>query len=63
MNPPGSNFVIDGDEFEMIEEFIYLSSLMTTDNNNTREIRRRIVRGSRAYYGFHKTLLFNKLRP
>jgi len=54
--------VIDGDEFEVVEDFVYLGSLVTTDNNTSREIRRRIVNGSRAYYGLHKTLRSKKLQ-
>ena len=52
----GPSVTIDGDEFEVVEEFVYLGSLVTSDNNCSREIRRRIITGSRAYYGLHKTL-------
>lgn len=34
----------------MKEEFVYLRSLVTSDNNCSR----RIVAGSHAYYGLHK---------
>uniref|UniRef100_A0A023EI93 Putative line l1 all n=1 Tax=Aedes albopictus TaxID=7160 RepID=A0A023EI93_AEDAL len=44
----GSNVTIDGDTFEVVEEFVYLGSLLTADNNVSREIRRRIISGSRA---------------
>ncbi|XP_055643203.1 uncharacterized protein LOC129779641 [Toxorhynchites rutilus septentrionalis] len=44
-------------------EFVYHGSLITIDNNNSCEIRRRIVNGSRAYYGLRKSLRYNKLRP
>ena len=33
------------------------------DNDSSREIRRRIICGSRAYYGLHKTLRSRKLYP
>ncbi|XP_062710769.1 uncharacterized protein LOC134288870 [Aedes albopictus] len=46
----GSNVTINGDTFEVVEEFVYLGSLLTADNNVSREIRRRIISGSRAYY-------------
>ena len=49
-----SSITIDGDEFEVVDEFIYLGSLVTADNDTSREIRRRIISGSRAYYGLHK---------
>lgn len=62
-NRLGSSVVIDGDEFEVVEEFVYLGSLVTADNNTSREIRRRIISGSRAYYGLHKSLRSKKLRP
>ena len=52
----GPKVTIDGDEFEVVEEFVYLGSLVTSDNDCSREIRRRIIAGSRAYYGLHKTL-------
>lgn len=47
----GSSVTINGDEFEVVEEFIYLDSLVTTDNDVPREIRRIISRG-RACYAF-----------
>ena len=59
----GSNNAIDGDEFEVVDEFIYLGSLVTADNDTSSEIRRRIICGSRAYYGLHKTLRSRKLHP
>jgi endonuclease/exonuclease/phosphatase family metal-dependent hydrolase len=57
----GSTVTIDGDEFEVVDEFVYLGSLVTADNDTSREIRRRIVSGSRAYYGLHKQLRSNRL--
>jgi len=59
----GSSIVIDGDEFEVVDEFVYLGSLVTTDNSTSREIRRRIISGSRAYYGLHQSLRSRKLQP
>lgn len=61
-NRLGSSVVIDGDEFEVVEEFVYLGSLVTADNNTSREIRRRIISGSRAYYGLHKSLRSKKYK-
>ena len=59
----GSSVTIDGDEFEVVDEFVYLGSLVTADNDTSREIRRRIISGSRAYYGLHKQLRSNRLSP
>ncbi|XP_062704756.1 uncharacterized protein LOC134287060 [Aedes albopictus] len=59
----GSNVTIDGDSFEVVEEFVYLGSLLTADNNVSREIRRRIISGSRAYYGLQKKLRSKKIHP
>ena len=58
----GSSVTIDGDTFEVVEEFVYLGSLLTADNNVSREIRRRIICGSRAYYGLQKKLRSKKIR-
>ncbi|XP_058456434.1 uncharacterized protein LOC131433845 [Malaya genurostris] len=59
----GSNVTIDGDTFEVVEEFVYLGFLLTADNNVSREIRRRIISGSRAYYGLQKNLRSKKIHP
>ena len=59
----GSSVTIDGDELEVVDEFVYLGSLVTSDNDTSREIRRRIINGSRAYYGLHKHLRSNRLSP
>ena len=56
----GQSVTIDGDEFEVVEEFVYLGSLVTSDNSCSREIRRRIISGNRAYFGLHKTLRSQK---
>ncbi|XP_058836721.1 uncharacterized protein LOC131693148 [Topomyia yanbarensis] len=53
---------IGGDEIEVVEEFVYLGSLVTADNDTSREIRRRIVAGNRAYFGLRKTLRSNRIR-
>ena len=42
-NRLGSKETIDGDEFEVVQEFVYLGSMITADNDNSREIRRRSV--------------------
>ncbi|XP_055633953.1 uncharacterized protein LOC129774261 [Toxorhynchites rutilus septentrionalis] len=47
---------VDGDEVEVVDEFVYLGSLITADNNTTKEIQRRIQAGNRAYFALRKTL-------
>ncbi|XP_062716568.1 uncharacterized protein LOC134291990 [Aedes albopictus] len=59
----GSNVTIDGDTFEVVEEFVYLGSLLMAENNVSREIRRCIISGSRAYYGLQKKLRSKKIHP
>lgn len=59
----GSSVTIDGDTFEVVDEFVYLGSLLTADNDVSREIRRRIINGSRAYYGLQKKLRSKKIQP
>ena len=56
------NITIDGDVIEVVDEFVYLGSLVTADNNTSSEIKKRILAGNRAYYGLRKTLRSNKLR-
>ena len=47
---------VDGDELEEVDEFVYLGSLVTADNDTSKEIRRRIFAGNRTYFGLRKTL-------
>ncbi|XP_058828782.1 uncharacterized protein LOC131688507 isoform X1 [Topomyia yanbarensis] len=53
---------MDGNEIEMVDEFVYLGSLVTADNDISREIQRRILAGNRAYFGLRRTLRLNKIR-
>ena len=57
-----SRIVIDGDEIEVVDEFVYLGSLVTADNDTSREIKRRIMAGNRAYFGLRRTLRSKKVR-
>lgn len=57
-----SRVQIDGDEIEVVDEFVYLGSLVTADNDTSREIQRRILAGNRAYFGLRRTLRSNKIR-
>ena len=53
---------IGGDEIEVVDEFVYLGSLVTADNDTSREIQRRIMAGNRAYFGLRRTLRSNRIR-
>ncbi|XP_055542606.1 uncharacterized protein LOC129728212 [Wyeomyia smithii] len=53
--------IIDGDEFEVVDEVAYLGSMVTENNDTSREIRRRIISGSRVYYGLHKKIRSKRL--
>uniref|UniRef100_A0A0E4G9R4 Reverse transcriptase domain-containing protein n=1 Tax=Anopheles gambiae TaxID=7165 RepID=A0A0E4G9R4_ANOGA len=44
----GSRVSDDGDDLEVVEEFCYLGTIVTSDNKVSSEIRRRIVQGSRV---------------
>ncbi|XP_055539027.1 uncharacterized protein LOC129726410 [Wyeomyia smithii] len=58
--PP--RITVDGDELEVVDEFVYLGSLVTADNNTSKEIRRRNQAGNRAYFSFRKTMRSNRVR-
>ncbi|XP_055551286.1 uncharacterized protein LOC129733796 [Wyeomyia smithii] len=48
---------VGGDEIKVVvDEFVYLGSLLTADNDTSREIQRRIMAGYRAYLGLRRTL-------
>ncbi|XP_055634242.1 uncharacterized protein LOC129774517 [Toxorhynchites rutilus septentrionalis] len=53
---------VDGDELEVVDEFVYMGSLITADNNTTKEIQRRIQAGNRAYFALRKTLRSRRIR-
>ena len=53
---------MDGDELEVVDEFVYLGSLVTADNNTSKEIQRRIQAGNRAYFSLRKKLRSNRVR-
>ena len=52
----------DGDELEVVDEFVYLGSPVTADNNTSKEIQTRILAGNRAYFSLRKTLRSNRVR-
>ena len=52
---------VDGDELEEVDEFVYLGSLVTADNDTSKEIRRRILAGNRTFFGLRKTLTSDRV--
>ena len=58
----GSAVVLDGETFEVVDEFIYLGTLVTCDNKVSREIRRRIAAANRAFYGLRNQLRSRSLQ-
>lgn len=48
---PPSHIQVDDYAFERVEEFIYLGSLITQDNEMGEEIKRRIVAANKCYFG------------
>lgn len=55
--PQLTPLVVDGDELEEVDRFVYLGSLVTADNSTSDEIRTRIHAANRAYFGLRKTLI------
>ena len=51
-----TSLAVDGDKLEEVNEFVYLGSLITADNNTSQEIQTRIHAGNRGYFGLRKTL-------
>ena len=47
---------IDGYNFEIVKNFVYLGSSMNTDQNISLEIRRSITLANRCYFGLRKQL-------
>ena len=58
----GSSVLVDGDNFEGIKQFCYLGTVVTSDNDLSKEIRKRFVQGNRTYYGFHRLLTSRRLQ-
>ena len=56
------HYLVNGKKLEVLKEFYYLRTVVTTDNDISREIRRRIVQRNRAYYGLHRLLRSRRLR-
>ena len=52
---------IDGYNFEVVKDFVYLGSSINTDNDISLEIKRRITLANRCYFGLRKQLSKNAL--
>ena len=50
-----------GQSFETVNEFVYLGALIRCDNDNTMEIKRRIMLANRCFYGLKKHLRARQL--
>jgi len=57
----GSHLVINGKRFEVVNEFVYLGSLVNVNFSTTIEVRRRILAGLRAYFSLKNLLSSKKL--
>ena len=53
---------MDGDTFEVVDEFVYLSTLVTYDNEVSREVKRRIAAANKAYYSLRSQFWSRSLR-
>ena len=62
VNPPSTTVLIDGNDVEVVDEFVYLGSLVTADNNTSSEIKRRILAGNRAFFSLRHTLRSRNIR-
>jgi len=45
---------LGGEDIENVEEFVYLGSLMSWDNDCSKDIKRRIGKATGAFEGFRK---------
>lgn len=45
---------LTGNNFEGVDRFVYLGSLVNNDNDTSEEVRRRITLGNRCFYSLHK---------
>jgi hypothetical protein len=57
-SPTGVGNLVDleGERFEVVDEFIYLGTLVTRDNDVSREVKRRVAAANRAFYGLRSQL-------
>jgi hypothetical protein len=55
-NNLGKNLIVDDHNFEVVEGFKYLDTLINTKNNVSEEIKKRILAANRRYHGLHEIL-------
>ena len=51
-----SRITADNDTFDTVKEFMYLGSAVTTKNDVSLEIKRKITLANRCYYGLNRQL-------
>lgn len=56
----GQHITIEDQQYEVVDEFVYLGVLARPDGDTTPEIQRRIMAATRCYYGLRKQL-YSKL--
>lgn len=61
-NGVGPEVEMDGMRFEVVDEFIYLGTLVTCDNDVSREVKRRVAAASRTFYGLRSQLKSRSLQ-
>lgn len=47
--------------FEIIDEFTYLKTIITSDNNESMEVKKRLAKANKAYFGLISLLKSKKL--
>ena len=55
-NRQNSGIIVDGEELDVVEQYVYLGQLVTADNNQSKEIARRIGQGW-ASFGRYNIIL------
>ena len=53
---------LDGVRYEVIDEFVYLGTLVTCDNDASQEVERRVVATNRTFYGMRSELKSGNLQ-
>ena len=53
---------LDGVRYEVVDEFVYLGTLVTCDNDVSREVKRRVAAANRTFYGMRSQLKSRNLQ-
>ncbi len=56
-----SHLQIENQQFEIVNEFVYLGALIRVDGDNSMEIKRRNMLANRCFFGLRKQLRSNQL--